>query len=126
MRNKEPVKLNRSKRATSFINVFFEADLTKAQTRLTCTQTLEKAVGMAEAHGVATIPRFQELIRDAIHAVLTPMCEEPLDAAEYLRVQGHSELEVARLATKFGKWLKARYLAEGACASDGDSSVRLE
>ena len=67
------------------------------------------------AQGYMTNPRYQELARNAVNAGMLPPGETPdgmLDAAEYLRLQGHSVRELACLAGEFGKWWKLFKLQE--------------
>ena len=78
-------------------------------------ETVEKAMQFGQAQGYMTNPRYQELARKAVNAGMLPPGETPdgmLDAAEYLRLQGHSVREVACLAGELGKWWKHFKLQE--------------
>ena len=78
-------------------------------------ETVEKAMQFGRAQGYMTNPRYQELARNAVNAGMLPPGETPdgmLDAAEYLRLQGHSVKEVACLAGELGKWWKFFKLQE--------------
>ena len=78
-------------------------------------ETMDRALQFGKVHGFTNNIRYLELARNAVNAGMLPPGESPdgmIDAAAYLRTQGHSEMEVARLAGELGKWFKQRRLQE--------------
>ena len=73
---------------------------------------LASAQALAHAAGVPLGGGHQKAISDAVHAVLLPagrQQEDMIDAAEFLRRKGHAQEEIRRLASQFGKALKAAW-----------------
>jgi hypothetical protein len=71
-----------------------------------------QALELGERQGMAH-PGYREAAREAVQAALLPLGQAPgqaVDALEYLKLRGHTDVEVAHLATEFGKALKLAWL----------------
>ena len=83
-------------------------------------QRLEKIGQTIARYGPGMQGKFEQAMKAAIEDMLLPPGEDSsnlIDAADWLRIQGHSELEVSRLAGEFGKLLKLRRRNEGGGAN---------
>jgi hypothetical protein len=84
----------------------------QAQARLAHLQGVAQALELGERQGMAH-PGYRDAAREAVQAALLPLGQAPggaVDAAEYLRLRGHTSAEIAHLATEFGKALKLAWL----------------
>ena len=76
-------------------------------------QNVELAMQVGQAQGFGNNWRYQELARAAVNAAMLPPGESPdgtLDAAEYLKLRGHTPEQIGRMSPEFGKALKAARL----------------
>jgi hypothetical protein len=72
-------------------------------------QSLAEAHRLCQAAGFEANLRYNGVLREAINAAMLPPGRRPdesLDAAQYLRMQGHRPREIACMAGEFGKALK--------------------
>ena len=109
-----------------------QIQLTRAQlehvqqgTKKITLELVESACRFGQAQGFAANLRYQEQARAAVNAAMLPPGESPdgmLDAAQYLRLQGHSDKEVACLAGELGKWLKLRRVQE--CGEEAPTTTQ--
>jgi hypothetical protein len=84
----------------------------QAQARLAHLQGVAQALELGAREGFAT-PSYHDAAREAVNAALLPLGQMPgqtLDAADYLKLRGHTPGEIAHLATEFGKALKLAWL----------------
>ena len=77
---------------------------------------LAQQVSAQMGFGFETNVKYQAMVRAAVDAAMLPPGKSPssgLDAAEYLRLHGHTEHQIACLAGELGKWFKLRRISEG-------------
>ena len=77
---------------------------------------LAQQVSAHMGFGFETNAKYLAMVRAAVDAAMLPPGKSPgsgLDAAEYLRLQGHTERQIACLAGELGKWFKLRRISEG-------------
>jgi hypothetical protein len=77
---------------------------------------LAQQVSAQMGFGFESNTKYQAMIRAAVDATMLPPGKSPnsgLDAAEYLRLHGHTEQQIACLAGELGKWFKVRRISEG-------------
>ena len=70
---------------------------------------IKAAKEVADQWGFAVTPNLRKQAEDAVNEVLLPPGWEQkhmVDAADYLELRGHSEIEIQYLASEFGKALK--------------------
>ena len=81
---------------------------------------LKASHSLAQAAGIHLGEGHRKAIENAVNEVLLPLGQEHhhmIDSAEFLKRKGHSQPEVARLASEFGRALKV------ACTHTGHESV---
>jgi hypothetical protein len=87
-------------------------------------ENVSLSLQLAHAQGFAEL-RYREQARAAVNEGMLPPGESAdgmLDAAQYLRLQGHSDKEVACMAGELGKWLKLRRLQE--CGEEAPTTTQ--
>jgi hypothetical protein len=108
-----------------------QLDLARAQkvhvqqkTKKLQLESVSLSLQLAHDGGFADV-RYREVTRAAVNAGMLPPGESldgMLDAAQYLRLQGHSDKEVACMAGELGKWLKLRRLQE--CGEEAPTTTQ--